>query len=61
MAFHRIDTNHNHKLGPRELYGAIEHWAYVTHRHLNEEQVQWIEEHAARDAATNGHDATMDK
>ena len=35
-AFHHIDTNHNHKLGPRELYGAIKHWASETHRHLND-------------------------
>ena len=59
--FHKIDTNHNHKLGPPELYGAIEHWAEVTHRKLTPANVHWIEEHAAHDAATNGHDNTMDK
>ena len=58
--FKHIDTNHNHKLGPPELYGAIRHWAEVTHRNLTEANVHWIEEHAAHDAATNGHDATMD-
>ena len=25
--FNKIDKNHNHKIGPPELYGAIKHWA----------------------------------
>ena len=58
--FHRIDTNHNHELGPPELYGAIRNWANATHRQLTEANVHWIEYHAAHDAATNGQDATMD-
>ena len=58
--FHHIDTNHNHELGPSELFGAIKHWAKITHRKLTEANIHWIEKHAANDAATNGHDATMD-
>jgi len=58
--FHRLDTDHDHELGPPELYGAIRNWSEDTHRTLTESNVRWIEYHAAHDAATNGHDATMD-
>ena len=44
-----------------ELYGAIERWATSTHRHLSAGNIQWIEAHAARDAAMNGKDNTMNK
>ena len=59
--FHDIDTNHNHVLGPKELYTAIENWARDTHRNLTPANVKWIEDHAAKDAATNNQDATMSK
>ena len=59
--FHMIDTNHNHVLNPPELYTAIRYYVEKTHMHLTEENIHWIEETAAKDAATNGKDGTMDK
>lgn len=59
--FNRLDTNHDHELGPPELYGAIRRWADDTHRTLSEQNVRWIELHAAKDAALNGQDATMNE
>lgn len=59
--FHRIDTNHNHKLSGRELMTAIDMWAKDTHRTLTAENIHWIVDHANKDAASNGKPRSMDE
>ena len=56
-----IDVNHNHKLTPAELYGAIRTWADKAHRKLTPANINWIKEQAAKDAAKDGHDGTMNE